>query len=191
MTTATIEKPAKMPKNGVDVPTLLGTIGVVAETPELAKFQFRAESAWQRGTHSSATVNGYFGAGAEQGRAADFVVEADHPAVLCGGDHAPNPLEYLLTALAGCITAGIGNIASVRQIELRSVTVKVEGDMDLRGLLGLDPTVRNGFQAIRASVEIDGDAPKEVLSRVVEQSVARSAVFDMLRNGTRVGVSVT
>jgi uncharacterized OsmC-like protein len=190
MTTATLEKPAKIAMNGVDVPTLLGTIGVVAENPDLAKFQFRAASQWQKGTHSSATVNGYFGAGGEQGRANDFVVEADHPAVLCGADNAATPVEYLLTALAACITAGIGNIASVRQIELKSVSVTVQGDVDLRGLLGLDDQVRNGFQRIRAKVSIDGDTSAEALAKVVEQAVARSAVFDMLKNGTDVEVSV-
>ncbi|MEM8957704.1 MAG: OsmC family protein [Pseudomonadota bacterium] len=190
MTNTTMEKPAKTAMNGVDVPTLLGTIGVVAENRDLAKFQFRAASQWQHGTHSSATVNGYFGAGGEQGRPADFVIEADHPAVLCGGDNAANPMEYLLTALAACITAGIGNIASVRQIELKSVAVTVEGDVDLSGLLGLDDTVRNGFQNIRATVAIDGDAAPDVLAKVVEQAIARSAVFDMLKNGTDVAVSV-
>ena len=190
MTNATMEKPAKVAKNGVDVPTLLGTINAVAETRELAKFQFRADSLWQRGTHSSATVNGFFGAGGEHEREADFVIEADHPAVFCGGDNAANPMEYLLSALAACITAGIGNIASVRQIELKSVNVKVEGNVDLSGLLGIDETVRNGFQNIRAMVKIEGDASAEALARVVEQAVARSAAFDMLTNGTDVAVEV-
>ncbi|MDJ1017463.1 MAG: OsmC family protein [Paracoccaceae bacterium] len=190
MTTATMEKPAKVAKNGVDVPALLGTIGVVGENPELAKFQFRANGEWQRGTHSSTTVNGYFGAGEEHGREADFVIEADHPVVFCGGDNGANPMEYLLTALAACITAGIGNIASVRQIELKSVQVRVEGDVDMRGLLGLDDSVRNGFQSIRANVAIDGDAAPEALAKVVEQAVARSAAYDMLKNGTSVDVSL-
>lgn len=183
-------KPAKVAKNGVDVPTLLATIGVVDQTREAAKFQFRAASQWKKGTHSSATVNGYFGAGAEHTRDKDFVIEGDHPAVLCGADNAPTPVEYLLTALAACITAGIGNIASVRQYDLKSVAVTVQGDIDLCGLLGIDETVRNGFQKIRAKVTIEGDAPAEALARVVEQSVARSAVFDMLTNGTDVEVSV-
>ncbi len=178
-----------MAKNGVDVPTLLGTINVVAENRNLAEFQFRAASEWQRGTHSSATVNGYFGAGAEHSRPSDFVIEADHPAVLCGGDNAATPMEYLLSALAACITAGIGNIASVRQIELTSVSVKVEGDVNLVGLLGLDDTVRNGFRSIRASVAIAGNASDEMLAKVVEQAAARSAVLDMLRNGTDVAVA--
>ncbi len=189
MTTDTIERP-KVAMNGVDVPTLLATINFVGENPEAAKFQFRAKGEWIEGTHSRATVNGYFGAGAEQGRDGDFVVEADHTAVLCGTDRAMTPVEYLLSALAACITAGIGNIASARQVKLTSVKTTVEGDINLLGLLGLNAEVRNGYNAIRATVKIEGDAPAEKLAKIVEQSVARSAVFDMLKNGTDVRVNV-
>lgn len=188
MTQTTLERPAKVAMNGVDVPTLLGTIGVVAENRDLAKFQFRSGTEWTQGTHSRTAVNGYFGAGAEQSRAKDFVIDADHPAVLCGSDAAANPMEILLTALAACITAGIGNIASVRQITLTSIKVTVEGDVDLAGLLGLDETVRNGFHNIRARVAISGDAPDAGLARIVDQAIARSAVFDVLTSGTDVVV---
>ena len=190
MTTDVMEKPAKVAMNGVDVPTLLGTIGAVGEQPVAAQFQFRANSNWVKGTHSRATINGFFGAGQEHERDEDFVAEGDHPAVLCGADNAPTPVEYLLSALAACITAGIGNIASARQIKLNAVKVKVDGDIDLQGLLGLNDEVRNGFQKIRATVEIDGDAEAEKLAKVVQQSVARSAVFDMLKNGTDVTVEM-
>ncbi len=185
-----MEKPAKVAKNGVDVPTLLATIGAVKEAPVAAQFQFRAKGQWVEGTHSRAAVNGYFGAGVEHTRAQDFVVEGDHPAVLCGADKAPAPVEYLLSALAACLTAGIGNIASVRQIDLESVETIVEGDIDLQGLLGLNDEVRNGYQGIRATVKIKGGADAEALNRVVQQSIARSAVFDMLTNGTQVDVQI-
>lgn len=190
MTTDVIEKPAKVAMNGVNVPTFLGTIAAVREQPAAAQFQFRANSTWVDGTHSRATMNGYFGAGQEHERVEAFVADGDHPAVLCGGDNAPTPLEYLLSALAACLSAGIANIASARQIKLTAVNVMVEGDIDLQGLLGLDTTVRNGFQKIRATVQIDGDADAEKLANVVQQSIARSAVFDMLKNGTDVGVEL-
>lgn len=189
MNTQAMEKPAKVAKNGVDVPTLLATIGVVKDAPPAAQFQFRAKGEWVSGTHSRATVNGFFGAGEEQGRAQDFVIEGDHPAVVCGADKAPTPIEYLLSALAACLTAGVGNIASVRQIDLDSVETTVEGDIDMQGILGLDDNVRNGFNTIRATVKIKGDAPAEALERVVQQSIARSAVFDMLTNGTKLDVT--
>ena len=186
--TSVVEKPAKVAINGVDVPTLLETIGVVAQQPEAAKFQFRANGEWVTGTHSKATVRGFFGAGAEQDRDTEFVIEGDHPAVLCGADHAATPVELLLGALAACLTAGIGNIASARQIKLDEVKTTVVGDIDLQGLLGLNDEVRNGFQAIRVTIDIKGDAEAEKLRKIVQQSVARSAVFDMLKNGTEVFV---
>lgn len=189
MTTATLNRP-KVAMNGVDVPTFLTTIGVVGENPEAAKFQFRAKGEWIDGTHSRATMNDFFGAGGEHTRDDDFVVEGDHPSVLCGGDRGASPVEFLLSALAACITAGIGNIASARQIKLTSVNTTVEGDIDLLGLLGLNDDVRNGYNNIRAKVQIEGDASAEKLAKVVEQSVARSAVFDMLKNGTNVEVTV-
>jgi uncharacterized OsmC-like protein len=190
MTTATMEKPTKQAMNGVNVPTLLATIGAVGGQPELAKFKFRARSKWVNGTHSRASINDFYGAGQEHERGTTFVSEGDHPAVLCGADNAPTPVEHLLAALAGCITAGIGNIASVRQIKLQSVECMVEGDIDLQGILGLNPQVRNGYNAIRATFKIAGDAPPETLKGIVEQSMARSAVLDMLMNGTRVDVAV-
>ena len=180
----------KVAINGVDVPTLLTTVGVVGDNPEAAKFQFRANGEWIDGTYSRATVNGFFGAGQEHTRENDFVTEGDHPAVLVGGDRGATPVELLLSALAACITAGIGNIASVRQVKLTSVKTTVQGDIDLLGLLGLSEDVRNGYNAIRAKVAIEGDADAEKLAKIVHQSVARSAVFDMLKNGTDVQVEV-
>lgn len=188
MTTAVMEKPAKVAMNGVDVPTLMATIGAVGEQPELAKFTFRATGDWLKGTHSRTRINGFSGAGGDHMRDQTFVAEGDHPAVLCGGDNAPTPVEYLLSALAACITAGIGNIASARQITLHSVETTVEGDIDLQGILGLNDNIRNGFGKIRASVEIKGDAPTEKLQQIVQQSVARSAVFDVLTNGVKVDI---
>lgn len=190
MTTDVMEKPAKVAMNGVDVPTLLGTIGAVGAQPELAKFTFRANAEWLNGTHSRAMINGFSGAGGDHTRDSDFVVEGDHPSVLCGGDAAPTPVEYLLAALAACITAGIGNIASARQIELTSVETTVEGDMDMQGILGLNDAVRNGYSGIRASFKIAGDASQEKLQQIVEQSMARSAVLDVLSNGVKVDVDI-
>lgn len=190
MTTETIKRPAKAPMNGVDVPTLLATINAVGESPDLAKFQFRANGEWVRGTHSRAEMNGYSGAGGEHERPAPFVAEADHTTVLCGDDAAPTPIEYLLSALSACITAGIGNIASARGVELEAVTSTVTGDIDLQGLLGLSPDVRNGYQGISATFRVKGAADPEKLRNIVRQSVARSAVFDVLTNGVPVDIRI-
>lgn len=189
MTIETIEKPAKVAMNGVDVPTLAATLGVVEGQRELARFTFRANGAWLGGTHSRAEFSSFHGAGGEQAHVKTFAVEGDHPNVLCGGDNAPTPVELLLAGLSACITAGIGNIASIRQIRLHSVETTIEGDIDLQGIFGMSRQVRNGFSGIRASFRIKGDAPAEELEKIVQQSVARSAVFDVLSNGVPVSVT--
>jgi uncharacterized OsmC-like protein len=178
------------PRNGVNTPALLATINAVKETPALAKFQFRASSRWLDGTYSESRVESFTGAGGEHKHQTEFRYGADHPAVLVGEDRGPTPVEFLLHALAMCITAGIGNIAAVRGVTLTSVESHVEGDIDLRGILGLSGIVRNGYERIRISVTIAGDAPPEKLREIVEQSRARSAVFDVLTNGVPVDVSI-
>jgi uncharacterized OsmC-like protein len=189
MTAATLTKPAKIAMNGVDVPALAATLGVVRQQRELAKFTFRATGEWLSGTHSRTAFAGFYGAGGEQAHARTQTVDGDHPGVLCGADNGPTPVELLLAALSACITAGIGNIASIRQIKLHAVETTLEGDIDLQGIFGMDDKVRNGFSAIRAEFKIKGDAPKEALEAIVQQSVARSAVFDVLSNGAPVTVA--
>jgi uncharacterized OsmC-like protein len=136
------------------------------------------------------TINGYYGAMQEQKRAADFNYGGDHPAVLVGGDKAPTPVEFMLHALAACLTAGIGNIASARGINLEMVESTVEGNIDLMGLLGLDDTVRNGYQGIRVSFRIKGNASEEDLEKLVFRSKDRSAVYDVMTNGVPVDIQV-
>ena len=176
--------------NGVDTATLFATIGAVRDQPELAQFRFRTVHDWVSGTHSEGRFPGFYGAGQEHTHVHPTVVRADHPAVLVGNDNGPTPAELLLNALGACLTAGIGNIAAARGIELKDVRCRVEGDIDLRGLLGIDDTVRNGFGSIRVVFSVDGDADAERLARLVGQSVARSAVFDVLTHGTAVTVEV-
>ena len=176
--------------NGVDTAGLFATIDVVRAQPELARFQFRTTTRWESGTHNRTTVAGYFGAGAEQERPTAHTLEADHPAVLVGLDHAPTPAEHLLAALGSCLMSGLANIAAARGIELREATARVEGDIDLRGILGIDKSVRNGYSGIRVTFHVDGDAPPEQLAALVEQARARSAVYDVLTTGTAVAVDV-
>jgi len=190
MTTSTTqERPAR---NGVDVPTLFATLNVVKAQPEIAKFQFRASNQWISGVHSRSTIRGFYGAGQEDtSRDQDFSYDADHPAVLVGGNNAPTPAEFLLHALAACLTAGIANIASARGITLHEVTSTVEGDIDLLGILGLsDGTVRNGYEGIRVHFTVKGDAPEEQLKELVQQSQRRSAVYDVVTNGVPVSIDV-
>jgi len=180
----------KAPRHGVNTPALLATINAVKGTPALAKFQFRASSRWVSGTYSESRVESFTGAGGEHSHQTAFSYGADHPAVLVGQDRGPTPIEFLLHGLAACITAGIGNIAAVRGVTLTSVESHVEGDIDLQGILGLSHDVRNGYERIRIDITIAGDAPAEKLREIVEQSRARSAVFDVLTNGVPVDVSI-
>lgn len=178
------------PLNGVDTPTLFATINAVRSNPELARFHFRARNRWVEGTHSESTIDWFSGAGGEHAHALTFRYAADHPAVLVGADRGPTPVEFLLHALASCITAGIGNIAAARGITLTSVTSTIEGNMNLQGILGLSEEVRNGYEKIRASFVIQGDAPAAKLREIVEQARARSAVFDVLTNGVAIELTV-
>jgi uncharacterized OsmC-like protein len=177
-------------RNGVDVPTLFATINAVKAQPEAAQFRFCVRNQWMSGTHSVGRIGSFYGVGAVQERARAFIVEADHPALLVGRDNGPTPAELLLAALAACLTAGIGNIAAARGIELTEVESMVEGSVDLQGILGLSDEVRNGFDDIKVSFKIRGNASDEELRMVVAQSQARSAVFDVMTNGTNVHVDV-
>jgi uncharacterized OsmC-like protein len=190
----TIETPARkappVPRNGVDTPKLFATIDAVACQPTLAQFRFRTQSRWVGGTKTRSTIAGFFGVGAEMQHDTPFQAMADHPAVLCGEDEAPAPVEWVLHALASCLTAGIANIAAARGVTLHSVECSVEGDIDLQGILGLSDKVRNGFQAIRVDFKVKGDAPEEKLRQIVDQSRARSAVFDILTGHVPVTVEL-
>ena len=190
MSTTLTEKKMPEPRNGVDTPTLLATINAVGAQPELAQFRFRAVNRWQQGTHSRTRIQSFYGAGGEQMHEREFTYDADHPTVLVGRDQAPTPVEFLLHALASCLTAGIGNIAAARGVTLHEVESMLEGDIDLQGILGLSDRVRNGYRSIRATFTIKGDAPAEKLAQIVEQSRKRSAVYDVLTNGVPVELVV-
>jgi len=187
--TQTAHRPAL---NGVDVPTLFATLDAVKGAPEIAGFQFRARNTWLSGTHNRTVIQGFYGAGQEDtSRTESFTYDADHPAVLVGGGHAPTPVEFLLHAIAACLTSGIANIAAARGVTLHSVKSTVEGDIDLLGVFGLSDVVRNGYQQIRVSFVIEGDASPEELAALVEQSRRRSAVYDSLTNRTDVVIDVS
>jgi uncharacterized OsmC-like protein len=187
----TMEKPReKVPMNGVDTPTLLATINAVKEQPELAKFTWRASSRWVDGTHSRSKVEAFSGAGGDHSHESDYAFDADHPKVLTGTGLGPTPVEFLLHGLAGCLTAGIANIAAARGVKLTEVQSTVEGDMNMFGILGLSDEVRNGYDKIRVNFKIKGDAPAEKLKEIVEQSRRRSAVYDVIANGTAVEMKV-
>jgi uncharacterized OsmC-like protein len=185
--TATVDEHSR---NGVDTATLFATLDAVKAAPEAAKFQFRASNEWVSGTHNVSRIHGFFGVGEERTHARTFTFDADHPAVLVGSDKGPTPVEFVLHALAACLTAGLANIAAARGVTLHEVRSTVSGDIDLNGILGLNPEVRNGYQKINVKFTIKGDASPEVLRGLIEQSRKRSAVFDVITNGVPVTIDV-
>jgi len=177
-------------RNGVDTATLFATRDAVKAAPEAAQFQFRARNEWISGTHSRSTIHDFYGVGEERTHERSFHFDADHPAVLVGRDNGPTPVEYVLHALATCLTAGLANIAAARGIRLTEVRSTVSGDIDLNGILGLNPDVRNGYQNIAVRFTVKGDAPAGKLREIVEQSKARSAVYDIITNQVPVTIDV-
>jgi uncharacterized OsmC-like protein len=179
-------------RNGVDTEKMFATLDLIKEQPELANFQFRATNRWIDGSHNRSTIRDFYAAGGEDtSRAEAFEIDAGEPAILLGSDTGPNPAEYLLHALAACLTTSIVYVAAARKVELTSVESTVVGDMDVRGALGVDPEPRNGFERIGVSFRMTGNAPEEKLREVVERAKKRSAVYDMVTNGVPVAVDVT
>lgn len=173
-------------RNGVPVEKLKGTIAKMDANPELAAFQFTAKSTWVEGTATRSTIHEWFGAGADQLHAEEFTATSDHPTL--GHGHGPTPQEFVLHALAGCITAGIATTGANRGIDLTKINTTVRGQIDVRGVLGVDPDIRNGFSQIDVEVDLDGDASQSDLDALIAASTKRSAVFDMLVNPTSVSV---
>jgi uncharacterized OsmC-like protein len=184
-----MEMQEKMAANGVNVEALLGARQALTEAPEAARFKWRATSEWVNGTHSRATVHGFFGLGGEQQHRPAFTFDTDHPEVFAAEDNGATPVEMILVGLAGCLGAGIASVAQNRNIQLRSVKATLEAGMDLQGILGIDDAVRNGFDGIKVHYEIDADATEEEIAALVAQSQKRSAVFDILTNPTDVMVT--
>ncbi|MEA2177888.1 MAG: hypothetical protein QOG77_1185 [Solirubrobacteraceae bacterium] len=178
-------------RNGVDADTLYGTLDVLKQQPELGRFVFRAHNEWVDGAHNRSDIRGFFGVGGEDTtREHGFVLDAGEPAVLLGVDTGPNPAEFLLHALAACLTTTLVYVATARKVHLTKVESWLEGDMDVRGALGVAPEERNGFERIRVRFHVEGDAPDETLREIVARAQQRSAVFDMVTNGVPVAVEV-
>jgi uncharacterized OsmC-like protein len=176
-------------RNGVDTATLFATLDAIKANTDIAKFQFRATNTWVSGTHNRSTIHGFYGAMQEMTHRQPHTFDADHPAVLVGSDNGPTPVEFVLHALAACLTAGLANIAAARGVNLTEVSSTVEGDIDLLGILGLSDEVRNGYQGIKVSFKLRGDDPAK-LRQIVEQSRKRSAVYDIVTNGVPVSIEV-
>ena len=178
-------------RNGVDIERLFATLDAVKADPTLARFQFRARNRWIDGAHNQTRIRDFYAANQEDAsRNEEFVIDAGEPAILLGTDTGPNPAEYLLHALAACLTTSLVYVAAARGVRLTEVESTLEGEMDVQGALGLSDEHRNGFEQIHVSFRVAGDAPEEKLREVVARAQQRSAVFDMVTNGVPVTVDV-
>lgn len=177
--------------NGVDVEFLRNAREALTAEPQGAAFQWRATNTWVRGTHSQSTVQGFFGLGEEQSHRTEFRYDGDHPELFASEDNGATPVELVLVALAGCLTAGVAAVAQHRDIQLHSVSATLQGDMDVRGILGIDTDVRNGFSGIKVTYTVDADATADEIKALVAQAQKRSAVYDIITNPTNVTVEVS
>jgi uncharacterized OsmC-like protein len=176
--------------NGVNVQALLDARDALSAAPEAAQFTWRASCTWRNGTHSQSTVAGFTGLGAEQQHRTTYEFDVDHPECFASEDNGAAPVEIVLVGLAGCLTAGVASVAQLRGIQLRSVTATIEGQMSVLGILGGDPDIRNGFEAITVRFAIDADGSRDDLQALIAQSQKRSAVFDVVTNPTNVVVEL-
>jgi uncharacterized OsmC-like protein len=176
--------------NGVDIEALRGARQALTDAPEAAQFRWRASCEWVNGTHSTSSITDFSGLGQEHAHRQVFTIEADHPEVFASQDNGATPPELVLAALGSCLTAGVATVATQRGVRLRSVKATLEGTMDLQGILGIDGDVRNGFDAIEVTYDIDADASRADIEAIVAQSQKRSAVFDIVTNPTTVRVAL-
>ncbi|MEM9498433.1 MAG: OsmC family protein [Pseudomonadota bacterium] len=177
-------------KNGVDLKAMLEARSALEASPEAAQFTWRAKCEWVDGVHSRSTVEEFHGLGADQKHKRPFTIDADHPPQFAASDNGATPVELVLSGLVSCLMAGVASVAENRGIQLYSATATVQGDMDLAGILGIDPDVRNGFRDIRVDFQVDADASDEDIAALIAQSQKRSAVFDIITNPGNVSVSV-
>jgi uncharacterized OsmC-like protein len=176
--------------NGVNVEALFGAQAALKQAPEAAQFKWRASVKWLNGTHSQSTIETFYGLGGEQKHKKPYTFEADHPEIFAAADNGATPVEIVLAGLASCLTAGVAAVAQARKVQLRSVTATLEAGMDIRGILGVDQDVRNGFDGIKVTYKIDADASPDDIKAIVAQSQKRSAVYDIITNPTNVTVEV-
>lgn len=187
---AETQKKESVMLNGIKVDELFATIDVVKNAPVNGKFKFRATNKWINGGHNKTSVANFYGTQKDHDHKVPFELDADEPPLLLGEDKGPNPVEYLLTALAGCVTSSIIYHAAAKGIKLNSVESRLEGDIDLRGFLGLSDDVHRGYEQIRMFFKIDADAPPEKLEEIVKLGPTYSPVYDTITRAVPVIVKL-
>lgn len=176
--------------NGVNVDQLFDTIEQIKGNPEIAKFEFRAINTWVDGTHNRANVKDFYGALKEDTSRAQLAFEIDEPPVLCGQNLGANPVEYLLVALSGCLTTSLIAHAAARGIEVKKVESRYEGDLDLRGFLGISEEVPVGYKNIRVYFNIEADVSEGQKEDLIRMAQKYSPVFNSIAKPVPVSVQL-
>lgn len=187
---AELQKKESVLLNGVKVDELFSTIDAVKNAPVIGKFRFRAKNKWINGGHNTTSITNFYGTQKDHAHKTGFDLDADEPPLLLGEDKGPNPVEYLLTALAACVTTSIVYHAAAKGIKLNSVESRLEGDIDLRGFLGLSDDVPRGYEQIRIFFKIDADVPDEKLEEVIRLGPTYSPVYDTITRAVPVIVKL-
>jgi uncharacterized OsmC-like protein len=175
--------------NGVNVEDLFKTLDAIKAAPVIAKFKFRIQNEWQDGGHNRSTIKNFYGAGGDVERPKAFTLDADEPPLLLGTDKGPNPVEYLLTGIAACVTTAIVYHGAAKGIEIEELESTVGGNIDLRGFLGLDKNVRAGYESIQMKFRIKTNASDEQLRELMESAPKLSPVFDSVTKGVPITVT--
>ncbi len=172
-----IESPTVV--NGVDVTTVSNVIETIQAEPAAGQMQFRVRNDWIGGGLNRSRIQGFYAACAEdETRTQPFVVDSDEPKIMAGGDVAPNAMEFVLHGLASCLTNTLVYHAAVQGIEIEAVESNLEGDMDARGMLGLDEAVRKGYREVRVGFRVKSEASAEDLTALA----LHSPVYDIVSN---------
>ena len=174
--------------NGVNVTKLSGAVEAINSNPMVSQFNFRAKGKWISGGHNQTTMNDFYGVCQTHSRSHPFVLDKDEPPILLGENHGPNPAEYALAALNGCLTTTLIYHAAAQGVKIDEVESTLAGDIDIQGLLGMSEKVRNGYEKIKVAFKVKSNAPKEKIRELVELAQKRSPVFDMISNPTPVEV---
>ncbi|MCI0746052.1 MAG: OsmC family protein [Verrucomicrobia subdivision 3 bacterium] len=182
----TANPPRETVLNGVNVTRLVQTIGAIKKNTEIAEFKFRARNEWNIGGHNQATIEGFYGACQEMAHKQPFTFDADEPAVLLGEDNGANPVEFVLAGLSGCMTTTLAYHAASRGLKIDEISSEYEGDIDLRGLMDIDPKVRPGYREIRVKFKVKGDVDEAT----VQELIRKSPVFDTLASPVMIKVEV-
>jgi uncharacterized OsmC-like protein len=186
----TMQQNETVVRNGVDVTALMGAIQAISQDTTLADFVFRSENKWMDGGHNRSMIRDFYGVGSDQMREVTFTMDADEPSVLLGFDRGANPVEYILHALAACVTTTTVYHAAARGIRIDRIESKLEGNLDLRGLLAMPGATRNGYEKVVFTMKIEGSGTPEEMAEIVRFGQSHSPVFDIVSNGTMIDVRV-